>query len=314
MLRSLCTLATALALAACTSPMPKPSPQAAPLPTTSQPLSWSDVLDFPAPEAGERLAYGSGPQQFGILRLPQRPGPHPVVVLLHGGCWLNQYDLQYFELWAAALAELGYASWNVEYRRLGDSGGGWPGTFTDVGLAIDHLRGLASEYPLNLNDVRVAGHSAGGHLALWAASRAQLPADSPLSAPNPLPLQQVIGLAAITDLARYRIGPPKSCHSSVDRLLEGSPDTQPQRYAQASPMQRLPLGLPISLIQGSEDPIVSASSASAFVDAALAAGDQAQLLLLPGAGHFDSGVPTTASMAAMRRALQQPSATTRPPG
>lgn len=289
-----------LVLSAC-SLMPVQDP---PIPPTAQPLSWAEVMARPAPTDGVTLPYGTDPLQFGVLRLPGGPGPHPVVALLHGGCWLNAYDFSYFSHWAQWLTTQGFATWNIEYRRLGDAGGGWPGTFQDVGQALDTLRELAGPHRLDLRTLRVAGHSAGGHLALWAASRAQLPGDSELSRGSPVPVHQVIGLAAITNLENYRVGPADSCHASVDALLDGDPQTRPERYALASPAQRLPLGTRMVLIQGERDRIVSPQSCQAFVEQAQASGDRARCLLLPGAGHFDTGVPTAASKAAMQQALQ----------
>lgn len=276
-----------------------------PLPHTDTPLSWGDVQALPAPMPGKRLTYGDAPEQFGYLRVPDGPGPHPVVVLIHGGCWLNAFDLEYFEHWAATLVEQGFATWNIEYRRLGDAGGGWPNTFLDVGRAIDQLRALAETYSLNTNDVRAMGHSAGGHLALWAATRRENASDAALKTSDPLALNQVIGLAAIGDLSEYRIGPPNSCHSSVDQLMGGDPKRFPDRYTEGSPAARLPLGVLSHLLQGDADPIVAPESVRRFVTNAQASGDPSNYIELPGAGHFDLGVPTAASLAAVLRALSE---------
>ena len=117
-------------------------------------LSWSELAARPLPPAGERIAYGPETSQFGELRLPQSAkGPAPVVVLIHGGCWLADFDYAYMSHLAAALSAEGHATWTIEYRRLGEDGGGWPNTFTDVGAAIDHLRELAKTRPLDLDRV-----------------------------------------------------------------------------------------------------------------------------------------------------------------
>lgn len=289
-------------LAGCAVLVPSDTPPA--WPQTATPLKWSEVTALPSPPAGQHIAYGPAPEQFGRLRLPSTPGPHPVVALIHGGCWLNAYDLDYFEHWAQWLSERGYASWNIEYRRIGDAGGGWPGTFADIGAAIDVLSELAPAHDLDLQQLTVMGHSAGGHLALWAAARDQLPQDSALFVAQPLLPQDVIGLAAITNLEQYRIGPENSCHASVDQLLAGSPQSAPARYAQSSPRQLLPLGTPQVLIQGDADPIVSLASCQSYSQAARDQGDNSQCWPLPGAGHFDTGVPTPASEAALYSALQ----------
>src|SRR5579875_2539599 len=135
-----------------------------------------DILFTPAPTADERIFYGDDDEvQFGDLRLPSGPGPHPVVMTIHGGFWRAAFDLQYMGLICNALRGAGIATWNVEYRRVGQPGGGWPGTFRDVARAADHLRALAPRYSLDLARVVALGHSAGGHLALWLAARPRIP-------------------------------------------------------------------------------------------------------------------------------------------
>ncbi len=269
------------------------------------PLSWTQLQELPLPPPVPRIAYGSTPQQFGELRLPAGKGPFPVVVLIHGGCWENEYDYVYITRLAAWLATQGLASWTIEFARIGDAGGAWPGSFTDVGSATDALREIAKTAPLDLSRVYSAGHSAGGQLALWLASRSRLPKDSALYVKNPLPIRGVLGLAAITDLDTYRIGPADSCHASVDRLLGGSPERFPLRYAETSPLRRLPLGVPQVFIQGDQDTIVDPASVRAYVEAANKAGDRARLLPLPSGGHFDAAVATPLSEAAMKQALNE---------
>ncbi|MDB5893155.1 MAG: hypothetical protein JWQ88_686 [Rhodoferax sp.] len=270
------------------------------------PLSWEsfDALPLPAAVPPEhRIAYGPAPEQFGELRLPPGAGPHPVILLIHGGCWRNRYDLVYITRLAAWLTARGWATWTIEYRRLGDAGGGWPGTLTDAGLALDALRQIARQHPLDLGQVVAAGHSAGGHLALWLTTRGRLSTSSDLHVANPLPVAGVLGLAAITDLDGFRIGPADTCHAAVEPLMQGGPDSVPAHYADASPMRRLPLGVPVALVQGDEDDTVSAESVRCFADAALAAGDIVRRWALPGAGHFDVAVSTPFSHDALVEAL-----------
>ena len=259
---------------------------------------------MPLPSPGERIKYGDLPQQFGELRLPQGEGPFPVVVLIHGGCWLSSFDYVYITRLAGWLTERGVATWTIEYRRLGDDGGGWPGTFRDVAAATDALREVAKRSPLDLQRVYSAGHSAGGQLALWSATRGKLARESELFADNPVRIRGVIGLAAITDLAQYRIGPAKSCHASVEPLLGGSPGKVGDRYAETSPIQRLPLGVRQIFVQGERDPIVDAESVTRYVEAAKKAGDDVVLLQLPGLGHFETSVPLPSTEAAFAEALR----------
>ena len=258
-------------------------------PATATPLAWSVLSAMPQPPPGQRLAYGPAPQQFGELRLPAGAGPHPVVVLIHGGCWLSQFSLEYFSHLAAGLTDAGYATWSIEYRRIGDPDGGWPGTFLDAGAAIDHLQTLGDSQPLDLARVAVLGHSAGGQMALWAATRDD--PHGPLPADAPLPVRAVVGIAPITDLAAYRVGPEHSCHAAVDRGMGGTPATVGDRYAAVSPMDRLPLRVPVLLISGGQDEIVAPESVEAFAHAAMLENDPVQLRVVAGEGHFDAVLP-----------------------
>lgn len=258
---------------------------------------------MPLPPAGIRVSYGEAPQQFGELRIPSGEGPFPVFILIHGGCWLADFDLTYFTRLAAWLTDHGFATWTIEFRRLGDAGGGWPGTFLDVAHAADALREIAKTKPIDTRRVYAAGHSAGGQLALWLASRGKLAKESELFVEAPIEIRGVLGLAAITDLYEYRKGPAKSCHASVEPLLGGAPEAVELHYSETSPMQRLPLSVPQVFIQGERDPIVSPDSVRAYVAAATKAGDKAKLLALPNAGHFETSVPIEASEAALREAL-----------
>ncbi|CAN5737710.1 alpha/beta hydrolase [soil metagenome] len=257
----------------------------------AQTLSWKQLSALPLPPPGERIAYGDAPQQFGELRLPEGAGPHRVFVVIHGGCWLAEYDLTYITRLSAWLTEQGYATWTIEYRRLGDEGGGWPGTFRDVAAATDALRKIAETHPLNLEQVFTTGHSAGGQLALWLASRSRLAEGSELFVKEPMAIRAVLGLAAITDLASYRIGAPKSCNASVEPLLGGTPEEVPERYAQTSPLERLPLGVPQVFIHGEQDPTVPIAAVRAYAAAAEKAGDRVHVLSLANAGHFETAVP-----------------------
>lgn len=243
-----------------------------------------EILDLPAP-TGLRIPYGSEPPQFGELRLPNRPGPHPVVILLHGGYWRDRYDLAYLGHAAAALAGEGFATWNVEYRRTGQLGGGWPGTFLDVACGADSLRVLASTYDLDLDRVIALGHSAGGQLALWLAGRSGVEPDSPLGSPDPLPLRGVVALAPVADL--IRAGELDLSDGAVRLLLGGDPQEFLDRYAATSPIELLPLGVRQVLIHGEADQDVPLELSERYVRAARAVGDDAQLLRLPETGHFE---------------------------
>lgn len=254
-------------------------------------LTAADVMVLPSPAPDLVIPYGEAPQQFGHLRLPPGEGPHPVVVFFHGGCWLAEYGIGHVGALEAALAEQGYAVWSLEYRRVGDPGGGWPGTFQDAAQGADHLRVLARRYPLDLAQVVAAGHSAGGHLALWLASRRALPETSELFRPEPLEVHGVLGLAPAADLeGLHRAG---TCGNAVDRLMGGSPSGRPERYAHGSPMGLAPLSLPVWLVVGEYDETWTPAGRAYHRRALDRGAPDARLLVAPGSGHFEMIVPTT---------------------
>ncbi|GGE94095.1 alpha/beta hydrolase family protein [Hymenobacter cavernae] len=267
-------------------------------------VTWKDIAQLPAPAPGQCISYSSDSLQFGELRLPAGAGPFPVVVLIHGGCWLSEYNAQYMAHIGAALTKAGYATWNLEFRRVGNAGGGWPGTFLDVAQGTDYVRQLAKTYPILPKKVVVLGHSAGGHLALWLAARRRLPRNSPLYSKNPLKLRGIVSLAGIPDLAAYSTA-SGSCNAAVAKLLGGLPTDVPERYATAAPSQLLPLRVPQRLIQGNQDPIVPVSQAQDFATLAQAKGDDARVVLLPNAGHFDLVYPPSPVWPTIEKAVQE---------
>lgn len=232
-----------------------------------------------------KLFYGSAPLQFGELYLPEGPGPHPVVILIHGGFWRAAYDLTLMTGLAKNLARQGIAAWNIEYRRVGDLGGGWPGTLLDVAQAADYLPTIAAHYNLDVQQVVATGHSAGGHLALWLAARSKIPQQSLLAAPGaPLTLAGTISLAGVNDLEHsWQLNLGKGAASE---LLGGGFNEVPERYAVASPAALLPTSIPQVLIHGTEDDRVPLIVSQQYAQKALEAGDAVTLIELAGADHF----------------------------
>ena len=286
-------LAGALLLGACgmsNAQSPDATPATPPATDLGGLLTYRELLARPQADHGERIAYGSGPQQFGELWMPTGAGPHPVVIMIHGGCWLA--DLPGLELQhelSRALRDEGYAVWNIEYRRIGHPGGGYPGTFQDVAAAADFLRTIAVARHLDLTRVVSVGHSAGGHLAVWLAARGRLPANSPLRTADPLPIRGVVPLAGIIDLAAYRATGPDACGGppTIDSLVGARSRAGQDVYADTSPAALLPIGVLVEVIAGGRDPIVPPSFAEAYTQAAARAGDPVSVSVIDGAGHFE---------------------------
>lgn len=273
--------------------------------TSPAPMQVPDVMDLPKEPAEARVFYGPDSLQFGDLRVPGGTGPHPVVVIIHGGCWLAAYDLTLMDAMATELTEQGYATWNLEYRRVGNPGGGWPNTFTDVAQGVNYLRELAREYPLDLDRVVVTGHSAGGHLALWLAGIPQLPPGSPISVANPLPLSGIVSLAGITDPEAYLVRNGGGCGASVDELMGGLPEDVPDHYQQGSPFALAPLGVPQILINGAADNIVPLSHVGPYYEKARAGGDPVELVIVEGAGHFEVIAPGSIAWDEVEEAIRE---------
>jgi len=233
------------------------------------------------------------------LHVPRAAGPYPVVVVLHGGSWRAGYDRRVMRPVCRDLVRRGWAAWNVEYRRVGGGqDGGWPATFEDVAAAIDALAG--ADPRLDLGRVVLLGHSAGGHLALWAAGRPQLPAGAPGAGPRVLP-QAVIAQAPVANLERARALVEPG--GAVNALLGGSPEEQPERYALANPVRQVPLGIPALLVHGPEDRTVSVGQSRDYAQAARSAGAAVELVEPPGATHRDHVDPRSTAWAAVTSRL-----------
>ncbi len=249
-----------------------------------------ELLAMPEPAADHRFQYGEGEFQFADLRVPEGVGPFPVVVLVHGGCWLSQYGLGHLAAMAQSLTDAGVATWTLEFRRVGNEGGGWPGTFLDVAQGTDYLREVAAVHNLDLNRVVVSGHSAGGHLALWLAARHNLSPESELYVADPLPFAGVIALAPAADLEEtYR---NQTCGGVSQQLVGGTPEEYPQRYIDGSASALLPLGIPQVIINGDHDEGWLKVS-RVYQDKVKAAGETVEIIIPPNAGHFELVMPTS---------------------
>jgi len=219
---------------------------------------------------GDVVRYGDSPQQFGSLQLPKRAseGPFPVIAFIHGGFWRNTYDSSLSEPQAADARSKGYATWNIEYRRVGDEGGGYPGTLDDIATAIDALARI--DAPLDLDRVFVVGHSAGGHHALWVGQR-----DDPVVVPR-----LVVGQAPVADLA----GSLDLGRGAVEGFMGGTPEQIPAAYDEADPARRLPVKVPQLIVHGLRDDDVPFEVVAPYIDKA---GDSVDTLIFEDEGHFD---------------------------
>jgi acetyl esterase/lipase len=247
-----------------------------------------DVLTRPAPLPDHAIRYGTGPEHVADVWLPAATSRSaPLVIFLHGGFWRAAYDRSHTGPMATALAAAGYAVCVPEFRRTGQAGGGWPGTFEDVATAVDRspalVRKAAGPGVVADDPALLAGHSAGGHLALWAAGRHLLSPDSGWHADTRA--RGVVVLAGVSGLADcYDQG---LGNGAAADLMGGSPARFPQRYRVADPAGLLPLGCPVRLVHGSLDDVVPAAMSRGYAALGRAAGDDTAVAELPGASHLD---------------------------
>lgn len=236
-------------------------------------MSSDDILTLPPPPADARISYGTDRYQFGEIRVPKGKGPFPLVMNIHGGFWRAAYDLSHAGHLCAALTAKGLVTWNAEYRRVGNPGGGWPGTFDDIRNAYRYLPQLAKRYSVDLNKVVVMGHSAGGQLVLCLAAHESS-------------VKRVVSLAGVVDLQKAL-----ELHLSNDAVVAfmgGKPSEVPEHYAEADPMK-----LTIShstvrwLIHGAADDIVPCYLSRNYAQTKQPAGADVHYLEISTAGHFD---------------------------
>lgn len=271
---------------------------------SAQRLGPRDVDTLPSRPPQLRASYGADSLQFGELRLPPGAGPFPLAIVIHGGCWTKGFaTLKNTAAVASALLDDGIATWNIEYRQMGDPGAGWPNTFLDVGAGVDYARALAAKYPLDLSRVVIVGHSSGAHLALWAAGRPHLVGNSAVRGQNPLAVRSAVAIDGPGDLASL-VGPDADiCGKPVIApLMGGTPSVVPERYHEGSAKEMLPLGVRQYLISAA---VLSATDAHAYEAAALAAGDSATVSIVIGGGHFGVIAPGTPFWAPVHEVIRR---------
>lgn len=246
----------------------------------------SSILDKDPPRFDARMRYGNDPNHFAEIRFPNGKGPFPLLFVVHGGFWQSVYNLSHIGHLCAALTSKGIITCNIEYRRIGNPGGGWPGTFQDISLATHKIVQTTSSDP-RFDHARTAilGHSAGGHLALWLAGCHRISKGSPIHIDEKQAVTKAISLAGVSDLRlawKQKLG-----HGIVTRLMRGTPNEYPEKYDAGSPIELLPTGAIQALVHGSNDDIVPISQSEAYVEKAERLGDWPTFVKLNGTGHFE---------------------------
>jgi acetyl esterase/lipase len=278
------------------------------LPPTASAIDLKDFLALPRPAPTHEIRYGAAQSQGIDVFLPAGKGPHPVAILIHGGCWSDFPGAGREQLrpLAADWARRGIAVWSMGYRRANEAGGGYPNMYRDVATAVDRLRSDGPALGIAIDRSVLTGHSAGGHLALWAASRTRLPAGSPLQQNGePLPVRGVVSIAGVGDLAAFAPRLPGSCGRGIlERLSGGGSDA----YADVSPAR---LGLQemvraVVMVSATDDQIVPLRAARDYRQALPAeAASRVRLRDVAGAGHFDLVTPGTPAFEAVFEEVQR---------
>ena len=280
---------------------------------SAAPMKLADYMALSGPAPAARIAYGPAPSQYAELFVPEGAGPFPVAVLVHGGCWTAKFGgITQLRNMAGALRERGFAVWNVEYRRVDEPGGGYPGMYEDMHAALDTLAGQAGAHRLDLQRVVAVGHSAGGQLVQWIAGRSRIPASSPLYRAKMLPVKAIVSLGGLADLRRERELIKSSCGRDTPELAGQPGPGRPDVYVDTNAAELMPNGSHTVLVTGELDTISPPRVAHDYAARARAAGDSAEVVILPGASHYDEVAASSASwplvLAAIERALARSNA------
>ena len=257
-------------------------------------MNWGDLLGRPLPQPDMTMAIGPGETDLVDVWLPEGEGPFPTVLMIHGGCWQKEIaDRTLMNYAASALRDEGMAVWNIEYRGVDEAGGGYPGTLLDVARAVDALAEQGPALGLDTSNVVATGHSAGGHLALWAAARRNIAEGSPLFNEAPFLPKAVVNVGGLADLEASAPVTQAGCLADIMDVLTGVPsDSRPDVFSDTSPAVLLPFGVPQISVNGRRDRIAPPQLGQGYTAKAAEAGDRAEYVEVPG-GHVELVAPDT---------------------
>ncbi|HEX9955019.1 MAG TPA: alpha/beta hydrolase [Allosphingosinicella sp.] len=309
-MRFFSTLALALSvpLAACAvDSIPDQAPPSAAAAPQPELMKWPALLTRERPQPSSTIRYGDDQMQAVDLWLPAGKGPHPTVLMVHGGCWQTEIADRRIMNWIADdLRRRGIAVWNIDYRGVDRAGGGYPGTFQDAAAAADALRDHAKAHNLDISRLVATGHSAGGHLALWLAARPRLPAGSALRSGNPIPIKTVVSLGGLPDLELAATPPGSGCGTEVIEKLVGPPTLSSRNvYADTSVPRLAPLGIRQVLVNGLQDRIIPAAYAEDYAKRMRAAGDKVRVRMVDRTGHVELIAPESQAWAVAVKEIEK---------
>lgn len=258
------------------------------------PMKLADYLALSGPAPSATYPYGQAPSQYAELFVPNGSGPFPVAVLVHGGCWTKEFGgITQLRNMAGALTARGIAVWNVEYRRVDEAGGGYPGTYQDINAALDLLGKQAQVHRLDLHRIVAVGHSAGGQLVQWVAGRSRIAPSSPLYQAAPLPVRDIVSLGGLADLRREQALIKSSCDRDIVDLTGVASAARPDVFSDTNAAELMPNGSRTVLVTGELDTVSPPRVAHDYAARAGKAGDAAEVVILPGASHYDEVAATS---------------------
>jgi acetyl esterase/lipase len=271
----------------------------------AEPMTLNQYLTLRGPAPTERIPYGPAPLQYVELFEPRGPGPFPIAVLIHGGCFQNRYQgMPQMRGMAGALARKGVAVWSIEYRGVDTPGGGYPGSFQDIETALDLLAAQAPARHVDTSRLVVVGHSAGAIFGLWAAGRHNLPRSSPLYREHPLPVRKVVALGGSGD---FRVTAKtilkESCGVDLDQITGSPTPARPTPLADTNAFDQTPNGSQTVLINGDHDEIARPKESADYAARVRQRGDAAETILLPNASHFDEVAVTSPAWSRVEPAI-----------